>query len=346
MRKKYLILFLIFLILVINSFTYAFSPSDDVIYKGIDVSEWQGKINFNKVKSSGIDIVYIRASEGSSYIDSYFKDNYIHAKKSGLKVGFYHFLTATNTKEAKKEAKFFVNVIKDTNPDCKLAMDFEVFNNLNNDEINKIAEEFLKEVEKLTGKECIIYSDAYNAQYTFSEKLAKKYAIWVADYFVNEPTNNGKWSSWVGFQYTDQGDISGINGYVDQDKFTSGVLLNDISKIQSDDNIKEVTQNIIVKKGDTLSKIGEKYNASCADLAKINNIKNPNLIYEGQQLKVVKNKDNKLYDTSHILYIVKKGDTLTKIAKEYKIGVEKIVKLNKISNPNMIYIGEVLRIPK
>ena len=119
MKKRILITTLISFILFLSSFipAFAFPPSSDDIFEGIDVSDWQGEIDFKEVKNSGIDMVYIRASEGANYVDSYFKENYESAKENGLKVGFYHFLTATSIEEAKEEAKFFVNTIRGTKPD-------------------------------------------------------------------------------------------------------------------------------------------------------------------------------------------------------------------------------------
>lgn len=106
---------------------YAFSPSSDTIYEGIDVSGWQGNINYAEVKQSGIEIVYMKASEGKSFIDPYFNQNYENAKANGLKVGFYHYLIARSNEEAIEEARFFVSVISGKEPDCRLAMDFESF---------------------------------------------------------------------------------------------------------------------------------------------------------------------------------------------------------------------------
>ena len=325
---------------------FAFPPSDEKIYQGIDVSEWQGRINFKEVAESGIEVVYIRASEGTSYIDPYFMDNYRGAKENGIRVGFYHFLTATTTEEAEREAKFFVSNIKGLEQDCKLAMDFEVFNGLGREEINRISKVFLEKVEELSGKECVIYSDASNARDVFDEELAKKYPIWVADYFVDEPANNGKWDSWVGIQYSDKGRIKGISGNVDRDRFTGGIFLSDTSSIPNDttSNPEQNFKEIIIKRGDTLSKIAKEYNTSYQYLAKINNISNPNRIYVGEEIKVPVLEDEKIHDTSHRLYIVKRGDTLTKIAREYRLTVKEIVELNDISNPNRIYVGEILRV--
>lgn len=348
MRRRILISILILSMMVLSLSipTFAFSPSSDDIYNGIDVSEWQGRINYEEVAKSGIKVVYIRASEGTNYVDPYFRENYEQARANGLKTGFYHYVTARTTEEAREEARFFVSNIKGTEPDCKLAMDFEVFGDLSREEINEISKVFLETVEMLSNKECVIYSDASNASDVFDEELARKYPIWVADYFVDEPANNGKWSSWVGFQYSDRGRINGIDGSVDLDKFTSGILLNDTSKIPTDttEDTSQDFETITVKRGETLSGIARKYNTSYEYLARINDIQNPNIIRVGERLKVPAFDDDRIHDTSHRLHIVKRGDTLTKIAKEYDTTIKDIVELNDIINANLIYIGEVLRI--
>lgn len=348
MRRRLLISVLVLAIAVLSVSVpvFAFPPSSDDIYAGIDVSEWQGRINYEEVARSGIKVVYIRASEGTDYIDPYFRENYENAKANGLKTGFYHYVTARTTEEARAEARFFVSNIKGTEPDCKLAMDFEVFGDLNRAEINEISKVFLETVEELSRKDCVIYSDAYNARETFDEELARRYPIWVADYFVEEPANNGKWSSWVGFQYSDRGRINGIDGNVDLDKFTRGILLNDTSKIPTDttEDTSQEFETITVRRGDTLSKIARKYNTSYQYLARINDIRNPNIISVGEKLKVPTFDHDRIHDTSHKLHIVKRGDTLTKIAREYDTTIKDIVELNDIRNPNLIYVGEVLRI--
>ena len=78
MRKKIISSIILSCMLIISMCIpiHAFPPSSDDIYEGIDVSDWQGYIDFKKVKDSGIDMVYIRASEGTNYVDSYFRENY------------------------------------------------------------------------------------------------------------------------------------------------------------------------------------------------------------------------------------------------------------------------------
>ena len=186
-KNKFLILFLtIFFMLFSFIPSLAFEPSSSTIYQGIDVSSWQGNIDFASVKNSGIEIVYIKSSEGSTYIDPYFEKNYQNAKANGLKVGFYHYVTARSTEEARNQANFFARVISGKQPDCRLAMDFESFGNLSISQINEISKVFLETLSSVTNKEVLIYSNSYSARTIFSSDLAI-YPLWVANYGVSEP---------------------------------------------------------------------------------------------------------------------------------------------------------------
>lgn len=349
MNKKLILIVCLFLAcMFVSSFekVLAFPASSGEIYNGIDVSEWQRNIDFTEVKASGIDIVYIKSSEGSNYIDPYFRTHYNQAKENGLNIGFYHFLTAQNEKDALSEAKFFASVINGLDTNCRLAMDFEVFDSLDVIEINNISLAFLTEAERLTGKEVVIYSDAYNAKNTFSRELASRYPIWVAEYGVSEPAD-GNWSTWIGFQYTNEGRVSGISGFVDRNYFTPEIFLSDSSTITVPDSLTPSanTDFVIVKRGNTLSEIALKYNTSYQYLAKVNNIPNPNFIYIGERIYVPSLENSNLGDTSHVLYVVKRGNTLTQISRLYGVSIDTIVRLNDIQNPNLIFAGEVLRIP-
>ena len=156
---KILICFLIIFITpiyILITPVYAFSPSSSTLYEGIDVSGWQGNINYEQVKNAGIEIVYMKSSEGNNFVDPYFNQNYANAKANGLKVGFYHYLTARNVQEAVEQATFFLSVISGKNSDCRLAMDFESFGNLTITEINQIGLAFVRTVETLSKKEVVI----------------------------------------------------------------------------------------------------------------------------------------------------------------------------------------------
>lgn len=336
---------------VINSICYAAPLQTNSTYAGIDVSEYQGYIDYARVKASGIQVVYIKASEGATIIDPYFRTNYDNAKSQGLKVGFYHFVRARNEDEAVREATFFHSVISGTSPDCRLAMDFEVFDGLSVEKINQISFAFLQKLEELTQKEGVVYSDEYNARTVFSRELASAYPLWIAEYGVSAPTSTGNWEEWIGFQYSDKGRVDGINGNVDLDKFREDIFLSDSSVIPAPEPEPEPTpdpdasNNIyyFVKRGDNLTRIALWYNTTVENLVRLNNIQNPDLIYIGQRLLIsVSDDPNK---SKEVKYTVKRGDTLSKIANRYGITVNEIVALNNIQNPNLIYVGQQLRIP-
>ena len=129
-RKKFIYIFILICVFIMQPICFAFGPSNLPLHNGIDVSIWQGEINYERVRNDGIEVVYIRSSEGASYVDPYYLRNYNNAKSNGLKIGFYHYLTATTVEEAIEQADFFVSLVGGLEADCKLAMDFEQFDGL------------------------------------------------------------------------------------------------------------------------------------------------------------------------------------------------------------------------
>lgn len=350
MKSKILRIVMLFMLVSIHFFVFfsnvvlALNPSSNEIYQGMDVSAYQGDIDYAKVKQNGVEVVYIKASEGTTLEDPFFKTNYNNAKANELKIGFYHFVRARSEEEAVREAEFFAKVISGTSPDCKLAMDFEVFGSLTKEEVNNISLVFLRKLEELTNKECVVYSDASNAKNIFSKELADKYPLWIAEYGVETPIDVGTWNSWVGFQYTDVGRVDGVNGNVDRDKFTVDIFLKNGGDIPTPKpQPEEGNTYYIVRRGDTLSKIALWYNTTVAELVRLNNIQNPNLIYVDQKLLITTSDDpNK---ENEIIYTVKKGDTLWKISRRYGVSIETIASINNIQNINLIFPRQQLRIP-
>ncbi len=114
---------------------------------------------------------------------------------------------------------------------------------------------------------------------------------------------------------------------------------NNLTKYDNVENSVDNCIEYIVKSGDTLSEIAEKYNTTYQKIAKDNNISNPNLIYPNQKLKIYTNVSQ---GTQETIYIVKSGDTLSEIAKKFNTTYQKIAKDNNISNANLIYPNQKL----
>lgn len=347
---KTLGIFLVFIFMFFNSI-YALSPQSELRYQGIDVSNWQGYIDYAQVKNAGIQIVYIKASQGTTYKDPYFEINYENAKANNLKVGFYHFLTATNIQEAEEQAVFFASVISGKQADCKLALDYEQFNGVNNELINQIAIAFIQKIKELTDKEVIIYSDLSNVENTFNANVASNGELWLAFYgdYRNLENVNSSWSNFIGVQYTDRARIPGINTVVDRDIFTEQVFLSDTTELPStenpNDNYNTETITYTVQRGNTLSQIALRYQTTVQEIARINAIQNVNLIFPGQVLRIVTNSNVNGRETNSAgktYYTIRRGDTLSLIARRYGISVQNLVEWNNIQNPNLIFPGQTL----
>lgn len=316
----------------------------NAIARGIDVSDYQGNIDFAKVRDDGIEVVYIRSSVGNSFVDIKFRQNYENAKANGLKVGFYHFVTARNVEEAKEQARFFSHVIRGTKPDCRLAIDFENLRGLSRDEVNEIARAFIETTEELTKKEMIVYSDAYNAARMFDSYLAENYPLWIAEYEVPRP-EVANWKDWTGWQYTDVGRVSGIIGNVDRDEFKDGVYLRDSSEVPNPEVSEKDSKKTIhyrVMPGDTIDKVAKEYNTTKEDIKKENQLKNDKL-KPNQVLHIKTDYRYEIENTEKThTYKVKYGDNLTYIAKKFSVTIKQLVIWNNIKNPNLIYTGETL----
>ena len=223
--------------------------------KGIDVSNWKGNINFKSVKNDGVEVVYIKATEGNYFKDKYAKQNYERAKEQGLRVGFYHFFRAN--KGAKDQANFFVNYLNEigaVNYDCKLALDIETTEGVGARDLTSMCIEFLEEVKRLTGKEVVVYTYTSFANNNLDSRLGN-YPVWIAHYGVNTPGANNIWDSWVGFQYSENGSVAGVSGGCDMNEFTNGIFIDSNNFTLDNATTKNVSIKLNIRaKGTTNSK--------------------------------------------------------------------------------------------
>lgn len=343
-RAKRILSFLLMLLVAISASVLhvsAISADTDDVFSGIDVSIYQGDIDFEQVKSSGIEVVYIRAGYGFSVTDPKFEENYTNATKAGLKCGAYYFVTARNTEQAHLQATRFAELISGKTFAARPAMDFEEFGSLGKNGINIVGLAFMQKLRELTGIVPILYTDAYNASETWDWNFAQ-FPLWVADYDAEEPyVTSNIWQSYAGFQYSDRGEIPGIYGNVDLDRFTSSVFLNGANEATPTKSPEPVRYT--VKRGDTLWGIAKKFGVTVSAVVNANNIRNPNLIYVGEVFIIPHMTSAE--SSGYTLYTVRRGDTLWGISRKFGTSINSIVALNGIKNPNLIYAGEVFKIP-
>lgn len=276
------------------------------VYAGIDISRYQGTVDFDRVAADGIDIVYMRAGEGNDYIDPEYERNYQQAREAGLKSGAYLYVTATTVDKGREQAKFFASLLQGKEFACRPVMDFENLRGLNRQTANDIALAFLQTLEEETGVTPAIYTGAYKVEAVWDADLAA-YPLWIAEYGAEEPKTTGAWKEWSGFQYTDKGQVDGIDGDVDLDRFRPGILLNGgeptpeptaspkpsitpkptvTPKPTTTPGQCPTTIPYIVQRGDTLSRIADSLETTVAELAALNHLKNPDRIYVGQRLLI------------------------------------------------------------
>lgn len=186
---------------------------------GIDVSKWQGDIDFKKVRESGAEFVMIRIGyqdgfDGDYVIDPYFEKNIEEAKENNLQVGIYFYSYSNSIEESEKQAEWVIKNLKNYEIDLPVVYDWEVwsgFNSINASlyKFNLMAETFLKKIENY-GYSTMLYS---SKNYLENIWELQNYKTWLAHY-TNKTNYNGNYYMW---QMCSDGKIDGINGYVDID---------------------------------------------------------------------------------------------------------------------------------
>ena len=210
--------------------------------KGIDISNNNGSINFNGVKNSGVECVYIKATEGTTFQDSYKSAFYGGAKSIGAKVGFYHFLVGTSAPET--QAENFFNQIKDYENDLVPMLDVEV----NFGGLNDYIARFIARFNQLTNMEIGIYTYTSFLNEYIDVARFKDFKLWEANY-NNNPWNlpSNSFANRVGHQYTEKGTIGGVNGVCDINEFNEGVLNGNKQVVVNNAATQVATDNIYLQ---------------------------------------------------------------------------------------------------
>ena len=204
---------------------YSYEDENFTSLFGIDVSEFQEDIDWKKVKEDDVEFAYLRigrrgATTGLLYEDPKFEKNYQGAKENGILIGVYFFSQAVDEKEAKEEARWVIDHLKDKQIDLPIVYDCEEvyledevsrMEGLDQTQISDNAIAFLKQIQK-SGYDVMVYTYPYWAENFFDMKRISAYPIWLARYGVDEVDFDYPIRIW---QYSEKGTINGISQATD-----------------------------------------------------------------------------------------------------------------------------------
>ena len=329
---------------------------------GIDVSHYQGNIDWETVAKTGIDFAFIKAggSEDGLYTESMFEKNYAGAKAAGLNVGAYYFPGSKFTSEEAgvADAERFLKIIEGKTFEMPVAIDLEGTKPEDKDGATIATIAFCKVIEAagyyvmIYGGDIFSFNDRLNlgeldefdkwvARYGSEPQYVKEYGIWQyssTDY-IDGITENTVDKDVAYKNYPEIIKNAGLNGFsseaVDEPEDESDAIEPDVTPVD--------TKTYLVMVGDTLSGIAARFGTTVDSLVALNNIENPDLIYPGQELTIVSDSSSD-DENNEIIYQVRPGDTLSEIAARYNTTVGRLAEVNGIDNPDLIYPNTILTI--
>ena len=341
---------------------------------GIDISSWQSGINLAIVPC---DFVVIKVTEGTGYVNPDYERAYSQAKAAGKCLGVYHYASGGNVPA---EAEYFLKNIGKRVGETMLALDWE---GRSNPAFGVKDHEWVKAwcdyVAAKTGVNPVVY-----VQQSRMERLANigNYGLWVAQYANTEPTgyqenpwNEGAYSCVIR-QYSPSGRLSGWNGNLDLNKFYGDrqawnryagkgkqESVGNPSKEgkEPEETVLELVYQTMrgeFGNGEERKKLlGTRYGEVQGMIDHISSASTEILAREvragkygnGERRKIILGRryeevQNQVNSGENIYYTVRSGDTLSEIAARFGTSYQEIVRLNRLQDPNRIYIGQRLRI--
>lgn len=234
---------------------------------GIDVSRWQGTIDWNQVAGDGIRFVFMKATDGTTIVDPTYDTNLAGARSNGIRVGSYHFARPDGSaNDAKLEAKWFVDNASITAGSLPPVLDIEVNGGLGAAALTDWAITWLEEVRALTGVRALVYTspNGWKERFGNTTRVANAgYDLWVAHWTSGDPivpASNWGGRGWQVWQYTDCGRVAGIGGCVDRDWF-NGTNLNALTIRQLNVSVQGTGEGVVTGKdvgidcGDTCARL-------------------------------------------------------------------------------------------
>ena len=327
--------------------------------KLIDVSTWNGNIDWDKVYKSGVRYAMIRSSfgiENPNQVDNKFVRNITNAQRAGVKCGIYHYSYAKSAAEAKKEAEFCLKTIKGYKIDLPVAFDIEDSSqtNLGKDALTSIVIAFCDRIKSAGYTPMLYCNPSWLNSYLHKDKLIGKYDLWLAHWGVSSPSYDC--AIW---QYSENGSVPGVSGSVDMNWIfkdytstkpaTAKPVTKPSSVKKTDYSVKVTAQaGLNVRKG-----AGTNYSIitalKCGTVVTVSKVSG-NWGYVGKYGGWIcldytaKVNTTSTVKSDKVYYTVKSGDTLSYIAYKYNTTVDKLVSLNNIKNRDLIYVGQKIRV--
>lgn len=187
---------------------------------GVDVSHYQGEIDWKVLADQDIRFAYVKATEGSSHVDECFVENYREARGTQLRVGAYHFFSFDSPGAA--QAEHFIRTVEGFEGMLPPVVDVEFYGNKaanppDPEEVRPQLQAYLDAVEEAYGLRPVIYA-TYEAWELYLENQFDEYPLWIRDIW-NQPGSSVEWVFW---QYTNRGRLKGFSGeepYIDLNVF-------------------------------------------------------------------------------------------------------------------------------
>ena len=302
---------------------------------GIDVSQHQGEINWDKVKSQ-INFAILRlgwiGNKKNHTLDTQFERNYSECKRLGIPVGAYVYCYSNCEETAKSGANWVTEKLQGKSLELPVYIDMEdnSIADQGKNVLTNICIAFNSIIEA-NGRWAGVYANRnWYDNFLNKDEIKRRYTTWIATYVDAVDKYKGEYDIW---QNSSKGRIDGITGCVDtnymyRDLITEVNVKKEEAQTQTK-SVNELVDEVIAglwgdgeDRKKRLRKAGYNYETIQSSLnSKINSSK-----------------------TNKITYTVKKGDTLSKIATKYNTTYQEIAKKNNITNPNKIFVGQVLKI--
>ena len=306
---------------------------------GIDVSQHQGEINWDKVKSQ-IDFAILRlgwiGNKENHTLDTQFERNYSECKRLGIPVGVYVYCYSNCEETAKSGANWTIEKLTGKSLELPVYIDMEdnSIAGQGKDVLTNICIAFNNIIEA-SGRWAGVYANRnWYDNYLNKDEIKRRYTTWIATYTDAVNKYKGEYDIW---QNSSKGRICGIAHYVDTN-YMYRDLITEVKGTTKKEEVQTPTKSVNELVYEVIAGLwgdGED---------RKNRLRNAGYNYETIQSAV--NSKLSKPKTTTVIYTVKKGDTLSKIASQYGITYQKIARDNGIANPNKIFVGQKIKIIK